>query len=272
MPLGNFDFTIDLINGLLAALALVLGLRIVPKLRFTFQQRAARLLLAAVFAFACGEMLAMANILMELGWGAAILAEVAETVSIFCMVIAFWLMAKSEKHEIAKVRQLADSDTLTLLPNIRYFRHAASDKLRHALVVGAPLALLMLDIDNFKAYNDEFGHEAGNTALRAVARTIKEAARADDLLARYGGEEFVVLTSEDKRAAKGTAERIRLAVESACRPAQNAELHRPLTVSIGLATLEPNVRTLDALIEAADTQLYRAKKAGKNRVYHSDIA
>jgi diguanylate cyclase (GGDEF)-like protein len=124
----------------------------------------------------------------------------------------------------------------------------------------------VLDVDDFKDYNDSYGHRAGDEALRCVARVLRESARADDLMTRFGGEEFIVLMGGDVEDAIEVAERVRRGVESEYTPESAASLRRRITGTLGVASLTEGTRTLDQLIDAADGAMYRAKRAGKNRI------
>jgi diguanylate cyclase len=132
----------------------------------------------------------------------------------------------------------------------------------------AHLALLLIDVDNFKAFNDQFGHPAGDACLRAVVDAVRDAGlRPGDFLARYGGEEFVViLPSCDIAGAAVVAERVRRQVES-LHARSDATLPAPVSVSIGLAAMcdARNSRPAD-LLRAADLALYDAKHSGRNQV------
>jgi two-component system, cell cycle response regulator len=160
--------------------------------------------------------------------------------------------------------EMALTDPLTGLYNQRYLmRH-----LRGLLEGGQThdIAVLMIDVDHFKAVNDDYGHAAGDKALRAIAETLRANTRAFDSIARYGGEEFVVvMPGTEVYDATAAAERLRAAVEAipfAMSPGVNGRL----TVSIGIACCgEPPV-TSEALLHAADVALYDAKRAGRNRV------
>ena len=125
---------------------------------------------------------------------------------------------------------------------------------------------MVLDVDDFKPYNDRYGHEAGDGVLCCVARVLRKSARADDLVARYGGEEFVLLMSSDLEDAVEVADRICQAVERECSPERDASLSRQITVSLGIAPLTEDTQMLELLIGAADREMYRAKRAGKNRI------
>lgn len=128
------------------------------------------------------------------------------------------------------------------------------------------LALLLLDVDRFKRFNDEQGHEAGDLVLAGLGRLLRELARASDIVSRHGGEEFVaVLPGVALEVARERAERIREAV-AALRLDFHGEPLPPLTVSIGVAAFPEHGRTPEALLRAADAAMYAAKRAGRNRV------
>lgn len=133
----------------------------------------------------------------------------------------------------------------------------------HAAAAGRPLALLLVDIDHFKAFNDKFGHAAGDKALKRIALDIMAASRMSDFTYRFGGEEFVVIAdgaSADEALALG--ERIRRRVAAA----SNAGVEARLTVSIGIASCPRDATDYDTLFETADKRLYQAKAAGRDRV------
>ncbi|MGH3086608.1 MAG: GGDEF domain-containing protein, partial [Rubrobacteraceae bacterium] len=187
-------------------------------------------------------------------------------------LLAGHFLRRSETEEFVPLRRSANMDPLTSLNNQSYFRRAASRRLAQARIYGMPLSLAMLDLDDFKAYNDVFGHEAGNSMLRFVADVLKRSFRADDIVARYGGEEFVVLLNTGQPNAAAVLERIRERVETMSSPENNDLTKRRVTVSIGLAKLSGETRSVEDLIEAADRALYVAKSSGKNRVVTSDQA
>ena len=179
----------------------------------------------------------------------------------------FVSIALANANLYRETRRLAMEDSLTGLPTRRWFMSHGQKMLIHAMRYNRPVALMMLDIDNFKSYNDNNGHPAGDVALKRVAGVCLETIRRADLSCRYGGEEMAILLIEAGReTAPEVAERIRAAVEALVIA---PDLPR-LTVSIGLAALEPEggklPQGLDILIEQADKLLYRAKVEGKNRV------
>jgi diguanylate cyclase (GGDEF)-like protein len=130
-----------------------------------------------------------------------------------------------------------------------------------------PLSLMMIDVDDFKKYNDMQGHPAGDDALRSIASLLRDTVRNIDFVARYGGEEFtVVLPQTTKQEAVVIGERLRGEVERFYIPHEEQLPLGKMTISIGLATYPEDARQVKSLIDAADKALYRAKDAGKNRM------
>jgi diguanylate cyclase (GGDEF)-like protein len=129
-----------------------------------------------------------------------------------------------------------------------------------------PLACAVLDVDDFKFYNDNYGHEGGDAVLRCLARVLGDSARADDLVARYGGDEFVMLLGGSVEDATKVAERVREKLEIECLAQGDLSSSGSPTISVGVASLGEDTATLQHLIRAADVELYRAKAEGKNRV------
>jgi two-component system cell cycle response regulator len=158
-------------------------------------------------------------------------------------------------------------DDLTRLFNFRYFKERVALEARRADRYGTPLTLLMIDADDFKAFNDTRGHLAGNVALRRLASVFRRSLREVDVAARYGGEEFaVLLPSTPKLAALKVAEKLRQTVESARIGVEPGRTTKPLTVSIGVASLPGDAQTAIDLVDRADRALYVAKSMGKNCV------
>ncbi len=157
-------------------------------------------------------------------------------------------------------------DDLTGLGSRSFFHRAAERRIELYKRNGLPLACALLDVDDFKSYNDRYGHTSGDEALRCVGRALRESTRADDLVARYGGEEFVVLMGGNVEDAIEVAERVRHRVEFESVTEGEIPLGSSITVSVGVAALTEDVSSLEQLVETADDELYRAKRAGKNRV------
>ena len=167
------------------------------------------------------------------------------------------------------VAELAQHDVLTWTKNRRVFDEYLPRLWRQAAEDGRELALLLLDVDHFKPYNDRYGHQAGDAALRKVAQAIQSCVRRPlDLVARYGGEEFTaILYDTDGARAASTAERIRKAVEALAVEHRASRAGLVLTVSIGVAIVAPDIRrTPGGALQLADEALYRAKSQGRNRV------
>jgi diguanylate cyclase (GGDEF)-like protein len=162
------------------------------------------------------------------------------------------------------LEQLSATDGLTQLYNHRHFQTQLSREAKRTERTGAPLCLLLVDVDDFKQLNDRLGHSAGDRVLQEIARTMLAQIRETDYLARYGGEEFVLLlpqTSIDGGTA--LAEKVRGAVEALEAPVIGPSGRVQVTISIGLAAY---AKGPEATFDAADRALYEAKAAGKNRV------
>jgi len=171
-----------------------------------------------------------------------------------------------EKMALVALEQQATRDGLTGLANRRCFDDTLRAEWARALRQKQPLSLLMVDVDNFKAYNDSNGHLGGDECLKRVARAVASEMRANDLVARYGGEEFaVILPNQSLKGAAIVAERIRARVEHLQLPCRFAPGH--VTVSIGAATaLVAPDNDASQLVAIADAALYRAKHMGRNRI------
>lgn len=160
-----------------------------------------------------------------------------------------------------RLERLAVLDSMTDLPNHRAFQERLAEQVLLTARHKRPFSLIMFDVDNFKQYNDRFGHPQGDILLAELARVFRETVRATDLPARYGGEEFALLLPEtDKYAAALVAERLRAAV------AQRTFPHRQVTISIGIAEFPCDVSDASSLVTYADKAMYHAKLSGKNTV------
>lgn len=166
-----------------------------------------------------------------------------------------------------RLDELAKIDGLTGLWNRRSFdedllhRHDQSRRFGHAY------SLAMVDIDHFKAYNDLLGHEAGDTALREVARALRDGTRSIDRVYRYGGEEFVVLLLETKaEGARVLGERLRQSVQDLALPHPGNPTFEVVTISVGVASYRPGTgASPEDVLRHADISLYRSKTEGRNR-------
>lgn len=172
------------------------------------------------------------------------------------------------KRQADLLREMAMSDGLTGVANRRYFDATLANEWRRCARSRQPLALLMIDIDYFKRYNDHYGHQQGDACLRTVAAAIDATMRRPpDLAARYGGEEFACLLPETPLAgAQLKASRIEQAVRALALPHAASELGGIVTVSIGVAgVVIPDETGAASLVRDADLQLYQAKHAGRAR-------
>jgi diguanylate cyclase (GGDEF)-like protein len=186
---------------------------------------------------------------------------------------AFLLSSLNELHvrslasANATLTRLSQVDPLTGLFNRRYFDAALARMWEATAVSGSCLGLMMVDVDQFKAFNDNAGHQAGDRCLEAVAAAMRINVRLGlDTVARYGGEEFVaLLPNADLREAEGIAERVRMGVADLKIPHPRADFP-VLTVSVGVASVREAGNAPNSLLSAADQALYRAKLLGRNRV------
>lgn len=166
----------------------------------------------------------------------------------------------------ARLYEMATTDMMTRLKIHHYFQTILLDEMKRAQKYDRPLSLIIGDIDNFKGFNDNYGHLAGDEVLRMVASVFKDNVRLIDVAARYGGEEFaVILPKTDINEALIVAERIRTNIENLEVPYNNQDLH--VTISIGLTQYDTTLdRNKQDFIERADKALYHSKHEGKNRV------
>ncbi|MGH1372831.1 MAG: response regulator [Cellvibrionaceae bacterium] len=177
---------------------------------------------------------------------------------------------RNQLHQMnEELERLSQRDGLTQLYNRRTFGEIAKQQWALAKRAQTPISVLMLDIDHFKLFNDHYGHPVGDTCLKQVASALQRALqRPEDVLARYGGEEFIVLLpNTDISGAKQVGENILRAVFELQIPHDKSSTEKVVTTSIGVATCTHTTgRTLDDVIEQADTMLYRSKEGGRNKV------
>ena len=172
-------------------------------------------------------------------------------------------------HYVERVKQLAYLDGLTGIFNRRFFELRIMEEIERARRYGTGMAVIMVDIDQFKRLNDEFGHLLGDEVLRQVSSLFHQQLRKIDVVCRYGGEEFgILLTQTNAQHAMTVAEKLRKMVESWQFPG----VPQTVTVSAGVAAFPDHGTTRDDLVRAADTALYAAKTAGRNRICPAPLA
>jgi diguanylate cyclase (GGDEF)-like protein len=171
----------------------------------------------------------------------------------------------------AQTEQLATTDGLTGLFNHRHLHQAMERMLERCRREDRPLALIMLEIDNFKRYNDTYGHQRGDEVLRIVADLLRKGSRATDVVARYGGDEFmIVLPDTAKETAGDVGERLRRAIQA--YPFHLGEnIVTNVTLSVGVAATPDDGETVDALVDAVDRAQYSAKRSGGNKVQNAHV-
>ena len=228
----------------------------------------------------------VSNIVTILAFGAAVFTEplpldiilrelmILLTTSAICAIVCrdSEYISRRSFLEAGLLGEYSSRDSLTGLLNRRAFGESLQLAWERATLTGQSLAVLMIDIDHFKSYNDSHGHQAGDAVIRDVGRIIGTLVRRPlDLAARYGGEEFsVVLLHLTRREIEDIAERARQGIASLDRPTTSGGI-LPVTVSIGIAMTTPNNgRTPEGAIQLADEALYEAKAAGRNRIVLKD--
>jgi len=165
-----------------------------------------------------------------------------------------------------KLENQSIRDSLTGLFNRHFMEISLERELRRATRRNSSMAVFMIDADNFKLFNDTFGHKAGDTVLRAVADRFLSSVRSEDIVCRYGGEEFVIILPDITAEKAGErAQEVRAAIQ-ALRVSEGGQTLGPVTVSIGVAMYPEDGRMIEALMQAADRSLYVAKNNGRNQV------
>src|SRR6185437_9930557 len=176
-------------------------------------------------------------------------------------------LERAEWQERATEFQLMSiTDSLTGLPNRRYLEERLAEELNRSKRYDYPMSFLMIDIDDFKVYNDKNGHQAGDVALQITAHCLKGALRAADVASRYGGEEFCILLPQTAVTEAGViADRIRHRVSTTEFPHGKSQPLGQVTISVGVSTFTKNIDSSENIIAAADRALYQAKSKGKDR-------
>ena len=260
------EIAFDALTAVVGGLVILLALRMAPALTLSTHRLALRISIVAAVLIMAAQMAEVLADFSRLSTLEDTAADVAELVALCFVGLALHQIGRAEKEEIAPLRKAADVDHLTGLVSRSFFHRAAERRIDLYKRNGLPLACAVLDVDDFKSYNDRYGHGSGDEVLRCVGRVLRESTRADDVVARYGGEEFVVLMGGNMEDAIEVAERVRHGVEHESVTENGTLLGSAVTVSVGVAALTEDESSLEQLVEKADDELYRAKRAGKNRV------
>jgi diguanylate cyclase (GGDEF)-like protein len=267
-----FEIAFDALTAAVGGLVVLLALRVGPALTLSAHRLALRISIVAAVLITAAQLAEVLAVFSRQSTVEDAAADVAELIAVGFVGLALHQMGRAEREEISPLRKAADVDHLTGLVSRSFFHRAAERRIELYRRNGLPLACAVLDVDDFKSYNDSYGHGSGDEALRCVGRVLHESTRADDVVARYGGEEFVVLMGGNIEDAIEVAERVRRGVEHESITGNGTPLGSAVTVSVGVAALTEDVSSLEQLVEKADDELYRAKRAGKNRVAASGEA
>jgi diguanylate cyclase (GGDEF)-like protein len=192
-------------------------------------------------------------------------------VNILTALAGYATIAIQNARLFAQTEHLATTDGLTGLFNHRHLHQAMERMLEHCHREERPLALIMLEIDNFKRYNDTYGHQRGDEVLRIVAEMLRKGSRATDIVARYGGDEFMIVLPDTRKDTAGeVGERLRRAIEAyPFRLGENIVTN--VTLSVGIAASPDDGETVDALVDAVDRAQYSAKRTGGNKVQTAHV-
>lgn len=197
---------------------------------------------------------------------AGVAAMVESQAPLLLEMIEMASMAIAALNLRSRLEHQSVRDGLTGLFNRHFMETALDRELRRAARQHTPIAVLMADVDHFKKFNDEFGHEAGDSVLRQVADIFSQAVRGEDIICRYGGEEFVVILPDlNFDGAVERAQHLRRLVSEA-RPRFRSEGLHGITISIGVAMYPQHAESAETLLRAADLALYEAKHQGRNRI------
>jgi len=273
-PENGCRFTLRRIAALAASLLTVSVLVVLSGPGYLWPLFVFPLLLAAVFFFELGSVLVtlwLGNFLVayhslvEPAGAATVRQALLGTVLLFAAGLLLGRLLRRQRAQHDELAASSLTDRLTGLYNYGTFSDHLHTEVTRVDRYGGELALVMLDLDHFKQFNDRHGHETGNALLRRVGVTLATAVRESDHAARYGGEEFAVLICGDETHGYELAERLRRAVEAIAVTARDGQ-DVFCTVSAGVATYPSGATHETELVERADDALYESKRRGRNRV------
>ena len=207
------------------------------------------------------------NVADKMGGGAYSESDL-DVIELVAPQIALALERAAWQHRANQFQLMSITDSLTGLHNRRYLEARLAEELNRSKRYEQPMSFMMIDIDDFKLYNDRNGHQAGDRALEITAQCLRSTLRKVDVAARYGGEEFsILLPQATLKEAGAIADRLRRQIMATKFPHGDSQPFGAVTVSIGLASFSPSLDSAEAIIRAADRALYHAKSHGKNRAY-----
>lgn len=194
-----------------------------------------------------------------------------DKLNLLSILASFAAMAINNATLHKRTKLMAITDSLTGLHNHRYFKQYFKQEMGRAKRYHKPFSIIMMDVDDFKSYNDSFGHATGDELLATLGSLILDTIRGVDVAFRYGGEEFIVLLPETTlEKAILAAERLRDSIQKGTAKRLASGASRGVTISIGVASYPENSDKMDELFNIVDSLLYRAKRCGKNTVYHQE--
>jgi diguanylate cyclase (GGDEF)-like protein len=236
------ELAFNVLTAAVGIVVIVLGSRVTSKLTLSTHRRALWISFGAVALIVASSIARVWAELSRMSTFKDVGGAFAELVAVCSVGWAVRLLDRAEE-EVSSLRREANTDGLTGLANRPFFYRAAQRLIKLYEKNGLPLACAILDVDDFKFYNDTYGHEGGDAVLRCLAGVLGECTRADDLVARYGGDELVMLLGGSVEDATKVADRVREKVELECSP-QEASPGGSLTVSVGVASLGEDTATL----------------------------
>ncbi|MFA6001372.1 MAG: GGDEF domain-containing protein [Thermoleophilia bacterium] len=264
-----FGVIFEFSSLVLALIAFYFAVRILPSIGRDVRKRSWLFLSLAAISFGIAMTVSMMN---ELGAiKLPVVYEATEFVFVLMFAIGFYYLFTTEHKETLKLKRQSTTDDLTSLYTHGFFQTYLVNKVSNLKTDGTNLTVLFLDIDDFKQYNDQFGHQEGDYVLQKVAQTITQEARGEDIASRYGGEEFTLILGCNFDTACGVAERLRSSIEERCSTFADPNIRRSVTVCVGIATFGHDADSGDKLVQIADARMYQAKKRGKNQVYTGDV-